>query len=105
GRCRRIERGDLHLHRTPSPAPGDVETRIDGQAMEPGVEPIRVPKAGQGATCPDQRLLDRVARELRVPEDEACGRVQPRECRVDESGKGVMIALPRPLDELSLVHG
>src|SRR6478752_10592488 len=73
--------------------------------MEPGVEPIRVPKARQIAPGPDQSLLDRVARELRVPKDEASGRVQPREGRVDESGEGVMIAPLRPLDELSLVHG
>ena len=105
GRRRGIERGELDLDRAPSPVPGDVETDVDGQAMEPGVEPIRVAKARQVAPCPDQRLLDRVARELRVPKDEASGRVQPREGRVDELGEGVMIALPRASDELSLVHG
>ena len=52
--------------------------------MQPGVEPVRVAKARQVAPGPDERLLDRVARELRVPKDEASGRVQPREGRVDE---------------------
>ena len=105
GRRRGIERGDLDLDRTPSPVPRDVETDIDGQAMQPCVEPIRVAKARQVAPSPDQRLLDRVARELRVPKDEASGRVQPREGRVDELGEGVMIAPLRASDELSLVHG
>src|SRR5882672_9886231 len=73
--------------------------------MKPGVEPIRVPKARQIAPGPDQSLLDRVARELRVPKDEASGRVQPRKGRVDELGEGVMIAPLRASDELSLVHG
>src|SRR6476646_10875473 len=105
GRCRRSERGDLDLHRAPSPVPGDVETGIDGQAMEPGVEPIRVAEARQVAPCPEQSLLDRVARELRVPKDESSCRVQPRKGRVDELGEGVMIAPLRASDELSLVHG
>ena len=73
--------------------------------MEPGVEPIRVAEARQVAPGPDQSLLDRVARELRVPKDEASCRVQPREGRVDELGEGVMIAPLRAFDELSLVHG
>ena len=40
-----------------------------------------------------------------VPEDQAGGRVQPRDGRAGERGEGVMIAPPRPLDEPSLVHG
>ena len=96
---------ELDLDRAPSPAPGEVEAGVDGQAMEPGVEPVRVAETGQVAPGADERLLDRVARELRVPEDEAGGRVQPREGRVDERGEGVMIAPPRSLDEPSLVHG
>ena len=73
--------------------------------MQPGLEPVRVAKTRKVAPGADESLLDRVARELRVPKDETRGRVQPREGRVDESGEGVMIALPRAFDELSLVHG
>ena len=98
-------RRELDLDRTPSPAPGEVETGVDGQAMEPGVEPIRVAQTRQVAPGADECLLDRVARELRVPKDEAGRRVQPREGRVDERGEGVMIAPLRASDELSLVHG
>ena len=72
--------------------------------MEPGVEPVRVAQARKVAPGSDERLLDRIARELRVPEDESGGRVQPRDGQVDELGEGVMIASPRPYDETSLVH-
>ena len=88
-----------------TPAARDVEAGVDGQAMEPGIEPVGVAQARQVSPCPEERLLDRVARELRVPEDEPGRRVQPREGQVDERGEGVMIALPRSLDETSLVHG
>ena len=81
-----------------------IEAGIDGQAMEPGVEPVRVAKAREVAPGADERLLDRIARELRVPEDESGGRVQPRDGQVDERGEGVMIAPPRSDDETSLVH-
>ena len=72
--------------------------------MKPSVEPVRVAETGQVAPRADERLLDRVARELRVAEDQAGGRVQPREMRVDERGEGVMLALPRSFDQLSLVR-
>ena len=68
------------------------------QSMEPGVEPVRVAKPGQVPPGSDERLLDRVARELRVPEDQAGGRVQPREAHIEERGEGVMFASPRSLD-------
>ena len=101
-RC--VDGRELHLDRAPAPAPGQVEAGMDGQTVEPGVEPVRVAKPRQVAPGADEGLLDRVARELRVPENQAGGRVQPRERRVDERGEGVMIALPRAFDEHSLVH-
>ena len=54
--------------------------------------------SGQVPPGSDERLLDRVARELRVAEDQAGGRVQPREVHVEERGEGVMFASPRSLD-------
>src|SRR5262245_26782837 len=101
---RRIDRAQLDLHRAPSPAPQEVEADVDGEAMQPGLEPVGIAKSRQVPPGADERLLDPIARELGVPEDQAGGRVQPRERRVDEQGKGVMIAPPRAFDELSLVH-
>ena len=54
---------------------------LHGESMEPGVEPVGVAQPRQVPPGPHQRLLDRVARELRVPEDESGGRVQPRDGR------------------------
>ena len=79
-----------------SPMPSEIETGVDGESMEPGVETIRVAQAGQIAPGSDERLLDRVARELRVPEDEASRSVQPRAGRASKHRKGVMIASPSP---------
>ncbi len=98
-------RRDLDLDRAPSSASGQIETGVDGQSAQPGIEPLGVAETRQVAPGADEGFLDRVARELRVPEDEAGGRVQPREGRVDQSGEGVMIASPRAVDKLSLVHG
>ena len=61
-------------------------------------------RPGQVTPGPDEGLLDRVVRELRVPEDQAGCRVQPRERRVDEAREGVMIAPLCSPDEVSLVH-
>ena len=90
---------ELDLDHPSATTPGEVEAGVDGEPMEPGVEPVRVAQAREVAPGADERLLDRIARELRVPEDEAGGRVQPRDGQVDERGEGVMIASPRPLDE------
>ena len=60
-----------------APAPARfVEAAVHEESMEPGVEPVRVTKPGQVPPGPHQRVLDRVARELRVPKDEARGRVE-----------------------------
>ena len=95
---------ELDLDHATSSTPGEVETGVDDQSMKPGVESIRVAQARKVAPGADERVLDRVARELGVPEDQPGGGVQPRDGQVDERGEGVMIASPGPLDETSLVH-
>jgi hypothetical protein len=95
---------ELDLLDTASPPASNVEARVGCQAIEPGVETIRVAQPGQIAPGSDEGVLDRVSRELAVPEDEAGGGVQPREGSAGDRGKGVMIALPRSLDETTLVH-
>jgi hypothetical protein len=100
-----MDRSELDLHRTPSTAPSLVETGIDGKSVEPGVEAVGISKLREIPPRPDQAILDRVACELRVPEDEAGRTVQPHDGCADELGKGVMIASPRAFHEPSLVHG
>ena len=80
-----------------------IEARIHREPVQPGVEPVRFPKLRKIPPGSDQRLLDRVACELRVPEDEAGGLFQPHDGHAGKLREGVMIASPGSLDELSLV--
>lgn len=100
-----IEGGQLHLDDPSSSASSDVETGADGQPMEPGVEPLGVAQTREVPPGGHHRLLDRVARELRVPEDESGRQLQPRDGPVDEQAEGVMIAPTGPFHETALVHG
>ena len=102
---RHVERRQLDLHRTSSTTPSEIEAGVDNEAMEPGVEPAWIAQPWKVAPDSDERLLDRIARELRVPENESGRRVQPRDGQVDERGEGVMIARSGTFDETSLVHG
>ena len=72
--------------------------------MQPRLEAIRIAEGRQAAPGADEALLDRVSRELRIPEDQAGRPVQPRDEPAGEHGEGVMIASHRSLDEFSLVH-
>ena len=99
-----MERRELDLEDSAASLPSDVKARVDGQSVEPGIEPARIAKPAQVLPCPERRLLDRVARELWVPKDQSGRRVQSREVRADEHAEGLMIALACPLDETRLVH-
>ena len=102
GRMRQGRQLDLY---DPATASSDgVEARIHGQTVEPGIEPVRIAQPGQVPPSSHEGILDRVSRELGVPEDQAGGSVQPRDGRAGQHREGVMIALPRSRDETSLVH-
>ena len=102
----RLDQGrELDLDDPATASSGRVEARVDGQAMEPGIETVRIAQPGQVSPGSKQSVLDRVSRELTIPDDEAGGSVQPRDGRAGQRREGVMIALPRSLDETSLVHG
>ena len=105
GDGRMVEGCELHLDDAAASPSGLVEAGIHGESVEPGPEPVRVAQPGQVPPGSDHRILDGVARELRVPEDEPGSRIQAREGGVHERDEGVMIASLRSLDESSLVHG
>ena len=102
---RPIDRVELDLDDAPPPVTEEIKAGMNEESVEPGVEPVRVAQPGKALPRPDKTLLDRVARELRVPKDQPGRRVQPRDRPADEHGEGVMIAMRRPVHELSLVHG
>ena len=72
--------------------------------MQPSVESVGVAKPRHVPPGGYQGVLDRVSRELAIPEDESCRSVQPRDSRANEHREGVMIALLRKFDETPLVH-
>ena len=82
-----------------------LEAGVHGQAVEPGVETVRIAQPGQVAPGSEEGLLHDVARELAISEDESGRPVQPRGGAFDEHREGVMIASLCPLDERPLVHG
>ena len=73
--------------------------------MEPGAEPIGIPKPWEVAPGPDVGILDGVAGELLVPEDQSRHGFHLGDGLADEQGKGILIAPPCSLDEIPLVHG
>ncbi len=67
---------NLHLDWPTASPTGLVEAGVHEESVQPGIEPFRITKSGQVPPGAHEGVLDRVARELRVPEDESRGRVQ-----------------------------
>jgi hypothetical protein len=83
---------ELHLDGTaPTPAQ-QIDAGSDQQPMQPGIEPFRLAKTGQVPPGVQQCVLDRVSRELTIPEDETRRSVQPRDRGASQHREGVMIA-------------
>ncbi len=95
---------ELDFGHATTPSTRQVETGMNGQSMEPGIEPVRVAKPGQIPPGADEGFLDRVAGKLAVPEDQPRSRVETGDRRARKRGEGVMIAPPRSLDEFPLIH-
>ena len=99
-----MDRRELDLDRTSASTADEIQARVCDESMQPGVEPVGIAKSRQVPPGADESVLDRVACELGVPEDEASHLVQPHDRRAGEVREGVMIALRCSLDEMSLVH-
>ena len=77
---RRLERLAVHLDHPSLTATGLVDGCVDEQPVEPAVEVVGIAQAGKVAPGADERLLDRVARELAIAEDQTRCRVEPCGC-------------------------
>jgi len=104
GNRRGMEGGDFDFTRPPAPPPRLVKTGVGREPEEPGLESIGIPQASEVAPRPEKRVLDRVAGELRVSKDKTGGRIEASDFSVDERGEGVMVALPRTVHELTVIH-
>ena len=100
-----VEGRELDLYRPTTLSSQAVNAGANDQATEPRLKPIRIAKRRKVPPSSNEPLLDRVSRELVIPEDESGRRVQARDERAGKQCEGVMIAALCPLDELSLVHG
>jgi MerR family transcriptional regulator, repressor of the yfmOP operon len=70
--------------------------------VKPGIEAIRIAQGRQIPPASDQRLLDGVLRTVGILEDESSCCVQPTDRGACQQRKGVMIALPCSVHEVSL---
>ena len=100
-----IERRELDFDRTSTATPKEIEARAGDETSQPTLESIRIAKGWETAPRTDEAILDRVPREIVVPEHEPGSRIQPRDEHPGKQREGVMIAPLRSLDEFSLVHG
>lgn len=101
---RRVDRGQLHLDSPTAPTSRDIDAGMDDELAQPCVELVRVAKGRQVPPGADKAFLDGVTREFRITEDQASGGIESCDRGAGERGEGVMIALPCPFDEVSLVH-
>jgi hypothetical protein len=99
-----IDRGQLDLDRPVSSTSQDIDAGMDDELAKPPIEPLGIAKPAQVAPCVEESFLDRVVREIRVPEDQSGRCVQPGDGRSSKLREGVMIAPLRTLDEVSLIH-
>ena len=98
------DRGELDLDRSSSVAARNIETGVDREPMDPGVEPIGIAEPGQVPPRPDERVLHRVAGQVLVAEDQASHGLETADRGVEEQGEGVMVASPGSLHELAFAH-
>ena len=88
-----------------APALGDPEliaAGVEEEPVKPGVEAIGIAQRRQVPPASNERLLDGVLRTVGVLEDEPSRCVQPTDRGACQHRKGVMIALPCSLHEVSL---
>ena len=90
----------------PTPTPSSFAiAAVDEHAVHPRLEAVRVAELRQLAPRGDERVLEGVVGEVRVPEHPERDRVQPVGGLPDEGRKCVAIPAPRLLDEVSIHLG
>jgi hypothetical protein len=88
-----------------APALGDPEliaAGVEEDPVKPGIEAIGIAQGGQVPPASDERFLDGVLRTVGVPQDQPSRGVKPTDRGACQQRKGVMIAFPCSLHEVSL---
>ena len=83
--------------------------RIDQEALQPGVEAVRIAEAGQFTPGDHQRLLHGILGPSDIPEDPLRDRHQPVAVRSGQDGERLPVTTLRLLDEIAIqqivLHG
>ena len=98
----RMDLGKLDLDASALDGPELIAAGVEEEPVQPGVEAIGIAQRGQVPPASDERLLDGVLRTVWVPQDEPSRGVQPTDRGACQQRKGVMIASPCSLHEVSL---
>jgi hypothetical protein len=103
GADRRRARDDTQLDERAAP----IGSRLaiagpDHETTEPRIDSLRVAEPANIAPGGDERLLDGIVGPIVVSKNQGGDCIQSADRPVDEHGEGVMIALPRPLRQVSL---
>ena len=98
-RC--IDRDGSHLLRPAPPLPALVCAGVDHQAVEPGIEPIRIAQRGKLLPRANESFLHRILRQPLVPEDQASDRVQAIAGRGREDFECPVVPASCSLDEIA----
>src|SRR4051794_16804352 len=77
---------------------------VDEEAVEPGIEPVRIAETGQLAPGDHQCLLHRILGPVDVSEDSLTDREEPVGAGADQDAEGLPVALLGLLDEIA-IHG
>jgi hypothetical protein len=75
---------------------------VDEEALEPGVEAVRIAEVGQLSPGDHQRLLHSVLGPSDVSQDPLGDRHEPVTVRSGQDGKGLPVSVLRQLDEVSI---
>ena len=98
-----VRSGHVDLHdRAMLDPPGLPIAGMDEQPMQPGIEAVGVPDGANVQPRGKERLLDSIGRQVVTSQDEPRGSVQPIERIGGERREGVVVAIPRAKDEVSL---
>ena len=78
------------------------ETRADDQAVEPGVESIRIAEVGQVAPGDDEGVLQGILGSIDVTQDPLGKDEETTEARLDQLGIRLAVPVPRRLDQIAI---
>ena len=102
GRGRDVHRQDAEVRDAVALAFRLGETGAHDEAVEPGVESVRIAEPGQVTPSDHQRILQSVLGPIDVAKDPLGERVETVAADPDQVGIGLPVTLPCRLDEISI---